>query len=62
MSLTQTEIPVPRRIVVDGRDADVIEVWIDHEEGFGGYDYRFDGERVVHWIKGNSPRLGGKAS
>jgi hypothetical protein len=56
-------LAIPRRIVVDGRAADVISAWSDHDEDgrtISGYDYRFDGELTVHWIKGNSPRLRAK--
>jgi hypothetical protein len=51
----------PSRIIVDGRWADVISAWSDVDEfrkPISGYDYRFHGDAAVHWIKGNSPRLG----
>jgi hypothetical protein len=49
-----------RRIVVDNRDATVLQDWTDHETGESGVDYRFDGESTVHWIRNSNVRLGRK--
>jgi hypothetical protein len=61
--MSEPTLNLPSRIFVDGRAATVLGVWDDHDEGrhISGYDYRFDGEVTVHWIRGNSPRLGAKS-
>jgi len=60
-ALLPTELELPHRIVVDGREATVVEAWTDHEDGHTGFDYRFDGDNAVHWIRHSSHRLGRKA-
>jgi hypothetical protein len=49
-----------RVIVVDGKPAVIVGEYVDHETSDLGFDYRFYGERAVHWIKQGSPRLGTK--
>jgi hypothetical protein len=53
-------VSTARTIIVDGKPATVVDEWVDHEDRSTGYDYRFDGDNVVHWIRTNNPRLGQK--
>lgn len=46
---------VPCQILVDGRPAVVVDEWVEDRDC--GYDYRFVGEEVVHWIRAGNVRL-----
>jgi len=66
VSSAQAVAAFPERIIVDGREATVVDSWDEparrDEARASGYDYRFVGELTVRWVKHSSPRLGRKLS